>query len=357
MKIGILTFHRAWNYGAVLQCYALQEVLKGMGHDARVIDYRQKTIENSYRVIRLKECIKSLILLKFDYFKGVSSRYRLWRRFKKFRISFFNLSKPCTEDTIVQDFDAYIVGSDQLWVPKWIGGKFDPVYMGDFKRCEYSKVIGYAISCNQESAQMMNDMILKAIDRNFFALSLREKSVADILKNKINIPIRICLDPTLLLRKEAWKPLLECGVKHLRPYMVTYHLPARFSALSMRNFKKQTTDLARIHNFEVVDLSNFQYSVPDFVSLIANADLVVTTSFHASVFSLIFNKPLMAIELHDGHDDRYSALLNTLGASDFIYGKNFTQEPLRTPDYSIINKKMDQLRKPSMEYLKNSIAN
>ena len=130
MKIGILTFHCAHNYGAVLQCYALQEMLKGMGHTVEIIDYRPDYLRMPFDVINLHRIqsrnllrlVKSIILETLS----LSQRIIRHRKFDSFIKYYLNLSRSVG---ISSDYDVYVMGSDQIWNPKITNG-FDGVYFG-----------------------------------------------------------------------------------------------------------------------------------------------------------------------------------------------------------------------------------
>lgn len=356
MKVGIITFHRAWNYGAVLQCYALQETIKNLGHDVQVIDYRQPAIEKCYQTFSLKGSIKALLKPGKYNEQGFLYRNRIRKEFTDFRDRFFDLTAPCTQSSIPDDFDVYIIGSDQLWVPNLTGGYFDDVYLGNFERAKHSRVLGYAISTNANSVSAMSPKEIDEINRNFSALSLRESSIADLLKKRVNCDIHVDLDPTLLLNKSSWLPVVNGAQKKIENvYMITYHLPGRYNALDKQEFMRRASIIANRQNLKIIDLSTFRYSVSDFVSLISNASLVLTSSFHATVFSLIFNRPLMSIALKDGHDSRYTELMKSLGGECMIYGKEFDKESYREADYNIINQNLTLMRQPSIKYLQDSI--
>lgn len=356
MKEGIITFHRAWNYGAVLQCYALQEAIKNLGHDVMVIDYRQPAIEKCYQAFSLKGSIKALLKPEKYSEQGFLYRNRIRKEFTEFRDRFFDLTAPCTQSSIPDDFDVYIIGSDQLWVPNWTGGYFDEVYFGNFKRTKHSRVLSYAISSNANSVSAMSSKEIEGINTNFSALSLRESSIADLLGKRVNRDIHVDLDPTLLLNKSSWLPVVNGAQKKIEnAYMITYHLPGRYNALDRQEFMRRASIIANRQNLKIIDLSTFRYSVSDFVSLISNASLVLTSSFHATVFSLIFNRPLIALQLNDGFDSRYVDLLHAVGAGNAVYGLNFTNEPYRQIDYSQVNCRLQELRIPSIDYLKRNL--
>ena len=109
MKVGIITFHRAWNYGAVLQCYALQQAIKNLGHDVKVIDYRQSAIEKCYQTFSFKGSIKALLKPEKCYEQGFLYRNRIRKNFKAFRRDFLQLTSPCKKSSIPLDFNAYVI--------------------------------------------------------------------------------------------------------------------------------------------------------------------------------------------------------------------------------------------------------
>ena len=158
MRIGILTFHRAHNYGAVLQCYALQEILKGKGHDVQVIDYHQPWIEDQYDLLSwnmFKRNTGSVSQL-FKYVKGNLKKWMLApekaKNFRDFREQFLNLSLPCM-DVMPQGYDCYVIGSDQLWSLHCLGGEQDKMYLGGFDRPAGSRLVGVVGSDMGENAK------------------------------------------------------------------------------------------------------------------------------------------------------------------------------------------------------------
>lgn len=175
MKIGIITFHRANNYGAVLQCFALQEVLKQAGYNTYVINYKQPFIESNDRVFsfnKLKRTSKEPRKL-IRYILNARQRIHINTSFNKFRNKYLNCTPICTAKTIPQNFDSYVIGSDQLWNIECTN-KIDPVFMGQFAHTKYSSIYGYAISGNLKSLHQISDEDLKQYVYNFTQLSFRE---------------------------------------------------------------------------------------------------------------------------------------------------------------------------------------
>lgn len=359
MKIGILTFHRAHNYGAVLQCYALQEVLKGMGHEVEVIDYRQKWTEEFYKPFSLMvmrvQC--NGFLSKIRYIKNFFKRYS---RIKKKRASFdtFNSKYLSISPTYFKDeqlnYDVCIIGSDQLWSLTCLGEQIDDVYLGNFKVNDGCKKVGYAISGNIKSIDYLNQkgLLLHSLN-NFASISFRESAIIGKIKEFTGNQYPQCIDPTLLPDKRIWMPLLN-EKWNSRKYVVSYQ--ARGDGGEKFSLLKTAENIAKKEGWEVVNLSSGELGVDDFVSAIAYAQYVVTTSFHATVFSLIFNRQLAAFLLHDGHDSRYEELLRKLGCEHFIY--EVTAHPIvyQNVNWNIISDNLLRIRNFSLDYLRKSVT-
>ena len=355
MKVGIITYHRAHNYGAVLQCYALQTVLAAMGHDAYMVDYRQSFIEKLYNpskidlIIRHKTQPRALLGL----IRVFISLHNKKRRFEKFCTKFLNLSQPCSSEDI-PPFDVYIVGSDQMWSIDCAGGSIDPVYFGLFNRPANSKLLGFSISSNKYSVERLG------IDINFYLsrfdnISFREQFVTDSILHSTGKAFTVTLDPTLCADAELWDKVINEKWEK-RKYVAVYHVLFRSSAEVYNKIKLQAERIAKIHGWDVIDLSSGVYDVQDFVSVIKYAQCVVTSSFHATVFSVIFSRPLFSIQLHDGNDSRYKNLLDSLGMTDALVDLDFSSEYPCKFDSAIIRRELTKLREPSLKFLRDNIV-
>lgn len=357
MKIGILTFHRAHNYGAVLQCYALQEILKGKGHDVQVIDYRQPWIEEFYRLFSMKMLMsKSGPADAFAYIKGnlkkfIKSPCRK-RYFSDFRSRYMDLTARCDAE-IPQDFDCYFIGSDQLWSLHCLGGKHDGIYLGDFRRPSGSRLVGYAISADSKSVDALGAR-LKDMVPFFDALSMREAEIARRVGEYSGMPCPSCLDPTLLTDAFLWQPLFNDRWKN-RKYVLMYEV--RWNKDTKGLLRKKAEELAaRIGDgCEVVDVSRMRYPVDDFVSLFRYARYVVTTSFHGIVFSILFRRPFYALPLWNGYDLRYRELLENLGVSSRLVAAETELVPDEI-DFVPVAARLEEMRKGSLDYIDISLA-
>lgn len=361
MKIGILTFHRAYNYGAVLQCYALQQYLLLQGYDVEVIDYRQPWID---------ACFKPFSLLMFKHYlhhPKLMYRYLIYfkrrknilskrkKYFTAFRDKYLLVSSnPVKAKEGIPYYDAYIIGSDQLWGLLCLGGSFDDVYLGRFPHKSSSKVIGYAISSDIKSIeQLAKDGRIAEVLKCFSAISLREKNIADKVRSITGNEVPITVDPTLLAEEHLWDPLVNENWKKQK-YVVIYQVRGISKYKNVLYEKAREIASAIGDDCKIIDLSDMSYSVTDFVSIIKFAKFVVTTSFHATVFSIIFKKPFYAIKLNDGRDNRYVDLCTALGLSNQCIETN-ERSINQTVDYSHVDERLQMLNQESKIFLNNSL--
>lgn len=350
MKVGIITFHRAHNYGAVLQCYALQEVLKRMGHDVYVIDYYQPATEETYKILSAK-IIKKLLLHPRSlqrYFQRIFLRIERGKKFQNFRQRFFNLSHSCYTTQDIPAMDIYVTGSDQLWNINITQG-IDEVFFGHFVRLEGSLLLGYALSGNLKSLNSISDVQLLQYASSYTTLSFREQVLADNVAGRTSLPIRVDIDPTLLAEKDLWDKMIDNRFEKEK-YILIYQV--RYPKQDTKLLNKKAKLLAKRMGCKVVDLTDMTtYSPAEFVSLFKYAQCVITSSFHATVFALIFERPLYSVLLHDGGDARYEHLLTQLGAEQLLVETDFDPKPFEF-DYTPIHQKLKELRQDSLEYLR-----
>lgn len=355
MIIGIITFHRAHNYGAVLQCYALQEILRNMGYDVEVIDYRQPAIEHLYNKSQIEQIMKNIFHPRaLIGLKTAIKQQRIKReRYEGFCSKFLNTTEPCTANNI-PECDVYIVGSDQMWSIDCVGGVVDPVYFGSFKRKADSKLVGFSISSNMLSLDRLNKRISEYI-KNFNCISFREQKIADVISGIANIKFPVTLDPTLCAGPKLWDKVIKSEWKD-KKYIAVYHVKLRFASIVHKLIMQQAQRLAGLYNWDIIDLSTGEYSVENFVSVIKYAQCVLTSSFHATVFSVIFSRPLFSVKLHDGNDERYVNILNSIGMDKALVDLDFTEEIPIKIDCNRVNEALIELRETSIDYLKSALS-
>lgn len=357
MKVGILTFHRALNYGAVLQCYALQKILESKTCDVEIIDYRQDWIEEFYKFFSPDIFLSQKTFSdRSGYIRNRVKKFLIAphkrRNFRDFRNRYLKMSAPCGAKDIPGDYDLYLVGSDQLWSLHCLGGKPDDVFRGMFERAGGSHLAAYAVSADMKSVQAQSGDILSWA-YNFDLLSMREKETAKAFASACSRECETCLDPTLLTDAEMWGPVVDEKWKNRR-YVLMYEV--RWNKESKGLMKRKARELAdRIGDCELIDLSRGNYSVRDFVSLFKYAQCVVTSSFHAVVFSILFGTEFWALPLWDGYDLRYRELLESLGLGD-RFAENGRNLEVSAIDWEPVTHKLTQLRASSLKYLDKCLS-
>lgn len=354
MRIGIITVHRALNYGSVLQCYALQEFLKKLGHDVWVIDYRQRWVDCVDKVF--SPYFVWHYLRKWDlhaivgHWRSRESRRKFIKRVDCVFGSFvrrFNLTRSCRY-SMPKGFDVYLIGSDQLWSHQCVGGE-DKFFLGNFKHSSKSRIIGYALSVSTVSLDIFGKNKLKKIISNFDSLTLREQLNSDIIYNMTEIRLPVVVDPVLLTDESFWKSMVN-DVWSKKTYIAVYQV--RYLSGKEKVINEKAKLLAEKMDCEIIDLSYKTYSVEDFISIIKYAKCVITSSFHAVVFSLIMKTPCYAVKLNDGLDVRYVDLLTKVGLEQELVDIDFEPHKLDI-DFNGIEEKIDLYRKESVEFLKS----
>lgn len=350
MKIGIITFHRANNYGAVLQCFALQEILMQTGNEVQIINYKQPFIESKDRIFSFNKIEKIIKAPRKVIRYILDTKYRIYVNtlFNHFRNKYLNCTSTCTKNNIPQNFDYYIIGSDQLWNIECTE-KIDTIFMGNFTHPKGSLIYGYAISGNIKSLNQIPDENLKQYLSNFDQISFRETNLRDKVYQKTGINGRIDLDPTLLLSPQDWDKIINTDWQN-KKYILVYEV--RRVKGKEKNLDIAAIKLSQQLKCDIIHLSSYKYTPENFVSLFKYASYIITSSFHGTVFSLIFKKPVSVVKLNDGHDDRYVNLLESINATYLLCDiDNITIN--KNIDYKNITKNLSKLQAKSIAYINN----
>ena len=362
MKIGILTFHNAYNYGAVLQAYALQCFLEREGHQVEIVDYHNQKIDQSYVIFRYRKFIRLNLIKAIYSLLNSIFRHTLYSRFKRNVKKGLYLSKRVYElnDTPIKNKDVIIVGSDQLWNKK-LTGLYDPFYWAEFTKQSNVKAITYAVCMNSDSLTEEDFSIIKEKLQNFSSLSVREDSLACLLKPLTSTPIHISLDPTLMVERTLWVNLIKNEKMPLdAPYILVYAILERQKVIE--NAKR----FASSHNMKMIIMSPIAEVIPfnnyyqpssplGFMNAIAHASYVITSSFHGLAFSVIFHKEVYVMG-DSGRNQRMNSLLNILGIEGRFVSE-IEEADTSTIDYELVDTKLNLLRIDSQSYLKEAIQN
>lgn len=358
MKVGILTFHRAENFGAMLQAVALKETLASMGHDVGFIDYWPEKHANIYRIFRtdylqhlrlhskIKAYIVNTLLLPVN-----------GKRKQKFQSFFRKYIEPYLFSEITP-IDIAIYGSDQIWGRfPFNNNKFDPVFFAQ-NSVHASQHIAYGASMGSMETSDDELLFIASALKGFNQISVREKELQNLL-SQIGFESTLVCDPTLLLTESQWRQLIPDERIVNEPYALFYDLqPGSFSKTEIRRICREK-GLKLITIAPSVRLSSYLsdelgiINPADFMNLIANAELVFTSSFHGLAFSIIFKRQFYCAYLSKGN--RAKSLLEHIGLLDrMIEAGNDKPIPAKSHiDYADVELRLETYRQHSLSFLLN----
>lgn len=362
-KVGIVTFHRAKNYGAMLQAYALQETLENR-YDTLIVDYRCQEIEAKYYAKKtLKRKGKDFLKIFFqtNYILGVNKKNKSFDYFLK---KYLNTSQPYDNQNISKansEFDIFIAGSDQIWNMKWSGEDWN--YFLEFADDE--KKLSYGVGLGDSIEDSKKSRVLKNVN-SFCTVLTREEEGKKLLKSiGVKSEIATVCDPVFLLDKKQWesKLALDRIERIKRKYILLYFVAKQRDSIEFAR------KIARERQLELVYINiNAEKNIPadftniigigpiEFLSLIRNAEIIITTSFHAMAFSLIFNKNFYYELCKDGSNNN-SRLVNLanicgVGSREII---NQEQGEAIEIDWKKVNDRIEHYAEESSEILLNKM--
>lgn len=354
--IGIMNFYKADNFGAVLQCYALQQTIELMGEKSEVVNYECKYITKHYKLLHttsLTQLASDMVYL-FDHFLKK-------KEFEKFRLKYLTVSKQeYNRNTIYntnQIYDIFITGSDQVFNYKCSG--FDYSFFLDFV-CENNDKCAYGASYGFSEIPIAYKKKYRELLQDFKYLSFRENVGVEITEELLARKTLNVIDPTLLAPKKVWD--FDCPIKYKR-YILVYMLERSNTLLNFtKNLSKKTGleviyigSLVRGHRNGLKAKFLGHESPEEFVCLFKNAEYVVTNSFHGTAFSIIFHRQFFTEMLQHGGEtnNRFTSLLEQLGLVERIMNSENAECIIdRKIDYEDVEMRLDDLRRASADYLK-----
>lgn len=365
MKIGITTFHRADNFGAVMQAFALQKYLTSLGHDVEIIDYRCPAIEMQYDIFnpRLLVSRKNILFTLHEYSKRfLSIRKRISKRekYNYFREQYINISKPVNEVNGDLGYDVYITGSDQVWNLHLTGG-FDNSFFLDFNTVPRVKKLAYAASSENDPKGLLfqeRERVSSCLS-TYSAISVREPFLQDILSQITDKEVSVCCDPTFLINKEDYENIMV--IPPITAYVLYYEMTISPTgeSLARRIAKEKGLSLVIIQGGYInrkpeKGIICIQDIGPaELLGYISQADTVLTTSFHGVSLSLIFNKELWVLS-HPGNL-RQQHILSTLGLNRRMIDVEGMYDRTDRIDYQEINEMIDSYANSSKQFLMKNI--
>ena len=362
MKIGILTYHRSHNFGALLQAIATKKVLSDFGHEVYYIDYWPDYHLAMYSRFSWKEFNRRGLKGKYHYVKDCICRFSCKKKtYENYKAFIKKYIEPyCLP--LGSSFDLIVYGSDQIWRKQpWLE-TYNPVYFG-VHNSPARIHISYAASMGvlPQENDIEDRQLLKELLGHMDQVSVREDDLLSLLKNLGFINTRLCLDPALLLTSNQWdavfpssdKEIVDCKEKYV--LFVNYILGS-FNEKSLRNFAKKNG-----YAFVKINGSILGKDTTDAIvgasplmllNLIRNASFVFTSSYHAMIFSILYRVPFYASFANNR--GRAKSLLINLGLEN-LYLSHDADLNVEVPfiNYNYVHEKLALMRKPSIDYLKH----
>lgn len=391
MKIGIITFWESTdNYGQVLQAYALQQVLKNMGHEPFQIRYSLKASQGSSQKITLQKMMFKLLKV-YPIIQAIKEKKErredaacraliesknIERQFSDFRKNHISQSEKIynSYEDLKANFpkaDCYITGSDQVWT-MLLNNEGNKAYFLDFGEANIKKVAYAASFAMKEYPQELMPLLRIQLAK-FNAISVREDDGIEICRQAGRSDAIKTIDPTFLLNKDTYCKLAKSITVPRDGYIFTYSINIRHSDElawnDVCNYAHQlnlrlvtVTSSGNFPGREILSDTKYVYStIPEWIAYINSAKLIITTSFHGVAFSIILNKPFVYFPLsgkNEKGNGRVISLLNEVGLMNRICtGKGIEHILKNDIDWNIVNRLVDVMKKKSMDFLYKSINN
>lgn len=371
MRVGILTFFRPINNGAVLQACAMNSiVLRKMGVESELIDYRLAKTEMYRRPFSLKR-IRMIPGGRKRFIGTLKSIYRIPFRFRqngkynRFIREHMTTSRKvyrsaASLESECQGYDAYIVGSDLVWSPVMAEG-INPVFFLSFVREPGAGKISYAPSVGSAEITDGQLSLYKQYLTYLDYISVREKTTALQFRKLTDKTVHTVLDPTLLTTREDWNGFYDPKPVHNGKYIFAFMLEPNEILVNTVN------RLAEIRDCEIVayeakmeykarKVTYITYSCgpSEFLNLMKNAESIVTNSYHGCAFSLIFHKDFYCIP-HTKRGVRMIDLMHSLHLENrIVRDRDFEVQP--PIDYEATERIRGEMAEESFGYLRNALA-
>lgn len=369
MKIGIITFHNSYNCGSMMQAFALLNAVSRMGHEVEIIDFSNKGQQELYSVFfrnrSLKDLVKNALILLCR--KRVSRNFASYEAFKKKNFKLSPLKYSCCSELSDERYDLVIAGSDQVWNITIEDGD-DAYFLPWVKK---ARRVAYAPSFGAKNILEYSANPQRYADyiKAFSAVSIREDNGRKWIEELAGLKVPVIIDPTLLLDQEDYDTIASTGLKLPEKY-IFYYSPGYQAGINNLvksisrkyglpviafNAKSYYTKAMFLSSVKLPELEN----PSTYLQLIKHATMVVTTSFHGTVFSSIYRKRFWVVK--NGAmfitDDRVPTLVRSLDLEDRVIGIAFDPEfdYMQEKDYSKYEMLLGKERQTAMDYLESAL--
>lgn len=335
----LITYHKSINYGSVLQCYALSTYLSNNGYETYVINYQNDNQKKAFSLYETNSGIKSFIKNTYRFFHRKTYHNKI-HKFSDFIEKHISETQPFyTEEELFilgKTDSAFVTGSDQVWNTDCVD--FDKNYMLGFvdnkKRC-----LSFAASTNLTSIEKNKTLFIENV-KDFSAISVREKDSALALSKLLNKDVFCCCDPVFLADLGDWESLaLESNIKLPEEYVFCYFIGRNNKMLSYaKRIAKETCKKLVIINDNISNLfvrciKKYDCGPSDFLKILKNSSYIITDSFHAVCFSIIFRKNFYVYS-NNQVSNRINQILSVTGLRDRKISDFSLAQPISNVDYS-----------------------
>ena len=373
MKIGVLALQLRYNFGGILQAYALQKTLKELGHNAVHIDqHRYVTLGAWYKKypIYLKRAMRKYLFGENLIVRADVAINNATNTISTHTEQFINkyINRIFTKDfsnITKENFDAFIVGSDQVWRPQQFFSKIENAYL-EFAKDWDVKRIAYAASFGTDEWEYNEEQTTNCATllKKFNAVSVRESSATVLCKEELGAEALHVLDPTMLLEKEDYIKLFkETDIDKSEGNLLCYILDEnKDKTIIIDNIAKEKGLIPFSVNSRYGDIDapleeRIQQPVEKWLRAFYDTEFVVTDSFHACVFSIIFNKPFIVCGNKERGYARFESLLTLFALEDrLISSPDDVNKVLQaTIDWDRVNSIRKQMKEKSLSFLAKNL--
>lgn len=324
-NVSIINFWWTKNYGAKLTAFALSSLISDLSYSAKLIDNKI----NFQNELKIKN--KYFPLFEKKYFKTI------------------NLKKP---EILNKECNTFIVGSDQIFRISHLIN-YSEQFLLDFVKPE-SKKIAFSASFGVDKETFLKETSKEIIEHmktslsSFDFISVREKSGVEICKDVFGICAEWIIDPVFILDKLKYDDLIKESTKDYSNKIVSYVLDTD------KNYKKAYKHLSKKYNKKVVEISNSNTSVENWLSAIKNCELLITDSFHGLCFAIIFNKPFICVSNKNRGKTRFESICEMLNIKNQCIdniNEIYEKECVFDIDYSQVNTRIEEEKQKGLNFL------
>ena len=357
MRVGIVTQPLEMNYGGILQNWALQQALKKHGHEPITIDAYQRYSTVRYLFNSMRTIVKRIAGQKAympNPYNG-ALRNELMGRFIEQNINKTKVMWHYKRSVVKQyGLDALVVGSDQVWRAKYNGDHLEDMYLRFAEGLDLKRV-AYAASFGVDNWEYSAEQTSKcaALAQRFDAVSVRELSGVNLCREHLDVEAQCVLDPTMLLEAKDYRPIIDSDWDEGEPYLAVYCLDVTPEKEAFIN------QLAADRGLKVCQFSagwNSTLTVEQWLAMLSKAAVVVTDSFHGTVFSILFGRDFYTLGNADRGNTRIHSMLQSFGLETrLVTDLKAAGSASQNIDWNQVHTSLASERKKSMEFLANSL--